>query len=498
VRLPRVPRFPQLSARTRFRCGTGSATQVGDGHLRDPWSPWHRPAAVSRAPSVPGAVSSHATSRRSWLLVALVVLAGLVVASPVRAETYLPREVIVRYAGGTELSVQQRVEAGAGARAVQTMPDGSRRLELVGSRTVAEAVAALRGDRHVAYAVPNYVARASAFYPNDPGLSLQWNFTGPFGINMPEAWAEASTRNAPGGRGAIVAVLDTGVAYRQLGPRRRAPDLHDFVRGYDFVDDDPYPLDANGHGTHVAGTIGEATNNGIGAAGIAYAARIMPVRTLDASGAGDAVTISRGIRYAVDHHADVINMSLEFAPYVGARDVPNVLAALRYARRHDVVVTTVAGNEGNHDALPFPARSGLVIAVAATTADGCQARYSNAGPQVDVAAPGGGPDAAPADDDWDRTHCQPEAAGRSIYQETLSAGADPTRFALPSGYYGTSMAAPHVAGLAALIVASNRLGPHPSPAAVQQLIEQTARDVGAPGYDARYGHGLMDAAAALR
>jgi serine protease len=160
------------------------------------------------------------------------------------------------------------------------------------------------------------------------------------------------------------------------------------------------------------------------------------------------------------------------------------------------VVTTVAGNRANPSALPLPARSSRVIAVAATTANGCHAKYSNAGAQVDVAAPGGGPDDAPADDDWDRAHCHPGTEGRSIYQQTM--GADPARFALRSGYYGTSMAAPHVAGLAALIIASRRLGQHPSPAAVQQLIEQTARDVGPPGYDTRYGHGLIDAAAALR
>jgi serine protease len=291
-------------------------------------------------------------------------------------------------------------------------------------------------------------------------------------------------------------VLDTGVAYRNLGARRRAPDLHDFVRGYDFVDDDPYPLDANGHGTHVAGTIAEATNNRTGVAGIAYGARIMPVRTLDAAGDGDSVSISRGIRYAVSHGADVINLSLEFAPFVDAGDIPDVLAALTYAREHGVLVVTVAGNESNPSELPFPARSSRVLSVAATTANGCQAKYSNAGPQLDVAAPGGGPDGALANDDWDRAHCHPETPGRSIYQETLSD--DPPRFALPPGYYGTSMASPHVAGLAALIIASKRLGPRPSPAAVQQLIEQTARDVGPPGYDIRYGHGLIDAAAALR
>ena len=144
----------------------------------------------------------------------------------------------------------------------------------------------------MAYAVPNHVARASAVQPNDPGFTLQWNFWGPFGINMPEAWSLASARRAPGGRGAVVAVLDTGVAYRRLGPYRRAPDLSSFVRGYDFVEGDRYPLDANGNGTHVSGTIAQTTNNGVGAAGIAYRARIMPVRTLDAYGSGDAVTVS--------------------------------------------------------------------------------------------------------------------------------------------------------------------------------------------------------------
>jgi serine protease len=443
-------------------------------------------------------VTARVTDRWCKLVAGLAVLAVLAVtaAGAAAAELARPHDVIVRYHPGTSRSEQAAAETAAGTRAVRTLPAGSTRLEIEAGRTVSQAVAALRRDPRVAYAVPNYVARASAFYPNDPGLALQWNFVGPFGINMPEAWSLADSRGAPGGRGAVIAVLDTGVAYRDLGARRRAPDLRDFVRGYDFVDDDPYPLDANGHGTHVAGTIAESTNNRVGAAGIAYAARIMPVRTLDASGDGDAVTISSGIRYAASHGADVINLSLEFAPFVDAADVPDVLAALRYAREHGVVVTAVAGNEANPSELPFPARSSRVIAVAATTADGCQAKYSNAGAQVDVAAPGGGPDASPGDDDWDRAHCRPGAPGRSIYQETL--GADPTRFALPSGYYGTSMAAPHVAGLAALIIASGRLGAHPSPAAVQQLIEQTARDLGPPGYDIRYGHGLIDAAAALR
>jgi serine protease len=444
-------------------------------------------------------VTARATDRRSKLVAGLAAVLAILAAATPRAsaaEPARPQDVIVRYGLGTPPSTQAAVEMAAGTHAARALPGGSKRLEVDDNQTVSAAVAELRRDPNVTYAVPNYIARASAFYPNDPGLGLQWNFVGPFGINMPEAWSLADARGAPGGRGAVVAVLDTGIAYRNLGARRRAPDLRNFVRGYDFVDDDPYPLDANGHGTHVAGTIAEATNNRTGVAGIAYGARIMPVRTLDAAGDGDSVTISRGIRYAVSHGADVINLSLEFAPFVDAGDIPDVLAALTYAREHGVLVVTVAGNESNPSELPFPARSNRVLSVAATTANGCQAKYSNAGPQIDVAAPGGGPDAALANDDWDRAHCHPETPGRSIYQETLSD--DPTRFALPSGYYGTSMASPHVAGLAALIIASKRLGPRPSPAAVQQLIEQTARDVGPPGYDIRYGHGLIDAAAALR
>jgi serine protease len=430
---------------------------------------------------------SSSSPRRSWPAVALLVLcavlalpgAGFAEDQP-RTETYVPGEVVVRAEGG-------------GAAKLIEISDGE---------SVRETVSELRRDPSIDYAVPNYVARASAFpgdpatMPSDPGYELQWNFWGPFGVNMPEAWALAARRGAPGGHGVTVAVLDTGVAYRNTGPFRRAPDLRSFVAGYDFVDHDRAPLDLNGHGTHVAGTIAESTNNRRGAAGIAYGVRVMPVRTLDRFGAGDAVSVSRGIRYAVRHHADVINMSLEFPAFVGAAAIPQVMAAIRYARRHGVVMTAVAGNGARAPVLPYPGRARDVIAVAATTERGCRAVYSNAGAQVDVAAPGGGRDAAVAGNPWDAAHCRPELEGRSVYQQTFAD--DPAHFGLPSGYHGTSMAAPHVAGLAALIVGSRRLGRHPAPAAVQRLIERTARDIGPPGFDPAYGHGLMDAAAALR
>jgi serine protease len=336
---------------------------------------------------------------------------------------------------------------------------------------------------------------AGAFIPNDPAFKLQWNFWGPNGINAPEAWDLAARRGAPGGLGAVVAVLDTGVAYRDLGPVRRAPDGEQAVKGYDFVDDDPHPLDANGHGTHVAGTIAEATDNGLATAGIAYHARIMPVRVLDDLGNGDSRRIARGIRYAVRHGADVINLSLEFARSARATQMPEVLAALREAHAHDIVVTAVAGNDAR-TAVPYPAAAPGVIAVGATTERGCRAKYSNSGTDVDVVAPGGGSDAAPADDPWDQEHCRPGVPGRSIYQQTYLSS---TRsFGLPGGYYGTSMASPHVAALAALIIASKIVGPAPSADAVEKQIEDTARDIGAPGPDPQYGHGLIDAGAALR
>jgi serine protease len=430
-------------------------------------------------------------------LLCAVVAALLLAPGQAAAERggYIPGELIVQYRADVGPTAQAGIESLAGTAAEDELPGGSKRLRIEDGASVADTVSELRREPRVTYAVPNHVARASAIQPNDPGFPLQWNFWGPFGINMPEAWSLASRRGAPGGRGAVVAVLDTGVAYRRFRAFRRAPDLRSFARGYDFIDEDRYPLDLNGHGTHVAGTVAEGTNNGIGAAGIAYEASIMPVRTLDAHGTGDAVTVSRGIRYAVRHHADVINLSLEFGPFVRASDVPDLLAALRYARRHRVLVTSVAGNEAARK-LPYPARAKGVVAVAASTENGCQADYSNSGDDVDVTAPGGGDDALPGLDPWDQEHCKPGVPLRSVYQQTFSSAL--SRFGLPSGFYGTSMASPHVAGLAALVIASERLGARPRPAAVERLIEQTARDIGPPGYDVRYGHGLIDAAAALR
>jgi serine protease len=342
-------------------------------------------------------------------------------------------------------------------------------------------------------------AVAAPFLPNDAGTldgdggwsAQQWNFVGPYGVNAPGAWANLIAARAPGGQGVTIAVLDTGVAYRDSPPFRRSPDLRSagFVRGYDFVGDDPYPVDLNGHGTHVASTIAEATNNAYGLTGLAYGARIMPVRVLDRAGDGDPNVIAQGVRFAAAHGAKIINLSLNFAASVTAAQIAPLLAAINDAWRRGSLVVAAAGN-ASLPMIDLPARASHVLAVGATTENGCLASYSNRGPGLDVVAPGGGDDAALDDDPG----CVAGRTGRAISQVTLD-GWRPDRFGVRD-YSGTSMAAPHVSAAAALVVASGVLGADPSPMAITGRLQQTARDLGAPGYDPRYGWGLIDAAAA--
>jgi serine protease len=415
-------------------------------------------------------------------LVQVVLAACLLAAAPASASAgdFVPGEVIVH-------------PEGEPAEVVSVDP----------GETVREAVADLNADPDVDYAVPNYKAHASVIW-NDPGrtgepsgwTNLQWNFIGDASINAPEAWDLAAALGAPGGRGAVVAVVDTGAAYKNTKRFRRAPDLRraTFVPGRDFVDHDRRPFDLFGHGTHVAGTIAQHVNNGIGVTGLAYNAKIMPVRVLDENGEGGAYAISRGIRWAAKHGADIINLSLEFDPTITARQVPGIIRAIRFAHTKGVVVVAAAGNESDAN-VAYPARARYAISVGATTEHLCQADYSNSGNHLDVVAPGGGNDAANADNPLDAQHCRPDLTGRDIYQQTFVRG--PRSFGLPGGYQGTSMAAPHVSAIAALLIATQRLGKHPHPGRVATQLEQTARDLGFEGYDSRYGHGLVDAAAAL-
>jgi serine protease len=384
--------------------------------------------------------------------------------------------------------------------------------------SVPAVAAALREDPRVEYAAPNYIATASVTpptgeprVPNDPGpiigppgppggwVSKQWNFlpwqgeptpllpVSPGGIDAVGAWENLAAAGRPGAQGVTVAVLDTGIAYRTLSPRfRRSPDFASgqFVRGYDFVDDDPLPLDENGHGTHVAGTIAEKTNNGIGLTGLAFRAKLMPVRVLDEFGRGRANEIARGIRFATAHGADVINMSFNFGC---ERQVPGVDEALRQAYQRGVITVASVGNVGSEACVSPPSTGPHAIGVGGSTQGGCIGSYSLAGKGVDVLAPGGG---APA------IGCLSVSAD-SIYQVTLKDRATNV-FNAPGNYVGTSMAAAHVSGVAAMVLASGVIDRKAKKkgkvGAVTKRLRQTARDLGLPA--TRQGAGLIDAAAA--
>jgi serine protease len=337
------------------------------------------------------------------------------------------------------------------------------------------------------------------FTPDDPGCGgtpagwarVQWNFAGAYGIRAPQAWGNVAASGAPGASGVVVAVLDTGVAYPGSRSGPGSPDLRRtrFVPGHDFVDGDDDPFDENGHGTHVASTIAEQTDNSMGLAGLAYGAALMPVRVLDRRGGGDALTIARGIRFAARHGAQVINLSLNFEASVTEAEIPTLLSAVADARRQGALVVAGAGNNGE-PAATFPARDPSVVAVGATTEHGCLADYSNYGDGIDVVAPGGGDDANVSGD----PHCRHARSGAPISQMTVRPRM-PGGYAI-TGWIGTSMAAPHVSATAALVIAGGVLGPDPSPDAVRRRLESTARDLGVPGYDHLYGWGLIDAAAA--
>lgn len=299
------------------------------------------------------------------------------------------------------------------------------------------------------YIEPNYLY--SAFKaPNDPEYSKQWNL---HNINIEAAWEETK------GNGITVAVIDTGVT--------PVPDLKQtkFVKGYDFVSDRIEAYDDNGHGTHVAGTIAQSTDNNYGVAGIAYEAKIMPLKVLAASGGGTVADIAEAIRYAADNNADVINLSLG-----GAGESKMMQEAVDYAYEKGVVVVAAAGNE-NRNSASYPARYPHVISVSALDAANNKAPYSNFGAGVDIAAPGG------------------SEAGK-ILQNTI----DPENGkAVFLGFQGTSMAAPHVAGVAALIKAAGIKEPD----AVLSILKESSRKVEQDPLN-HYGAGQLDAGTAVK
>lgn len=439
-------------------------------------------------------------------VVTIVALAGSAAAHPRRRAArapYVHGEVVVGYAPTASGAVASAASMINGLRSTGPTDAGQQVLRLPPGESVQTAALRLRHTPGVAYAVPNYLAHTAGgqFLPNDPGragrpggwVRMQWNFLSGSGVDAPGAWANLRADGHPGGRGAVVAIVDTGVAYRRWHQFRRSPDFTraHFTDPYDFLAHNRFPLDRNGHGTFIAGTVAESTNNGQGLTGLAYGATIMPIRVLHSNGWGDAATISRGIRYAVNHGAQVINLSLEFDPSVTGSEIPDIISALGYAHRHGVVVVGSAGNEASSQ-MAYPARSTDVISVGATTRDRCLAAYSNTDRHLDLVAPGGGPDAAGLSDPG----CHPDRKQPNIFQLTFTNPKNPQRFGFPSGWFGTSMSAAHVSAAAALVIASGVLGAHPSPDQVLERLESTAQPLGSPAPNADYGHGLLDAAAA--
>ena len=310
--------------------------------------------------------------------------------------------------------------------------------------------------------------------PDDPLFAAQWHLRM---IGIPEVWQVTT------GAGAVVAVLDTGVAYEDEGPYRRAPDLAGtrFVPGWDFVDDDGHSNDEPvagrpGHGTHMAGTIAQTTGNRLGGAGVAPAAAIMPIRVVPSSGEGDGAVVARGLRFAADHGAQVANVSL-----ASRSDHPEVEDAVRYAIDKGVTVVAPLGEDGTSSAA-FPAAYPGVVAVGAVRTDRSRAAYSNFGPRLDVVAPGGD---LSVDGDGDGLQ-------DGIVQQTLLDQRDTFCFCFVEG---TSSAAAHVSGAAALVVASGRAT---RPADVRAALLESAEDLGPPGRDDEFGAGLVHAGRAAR
>jgi serine protease len=444
-----------------------------------------------------------------------------------RKLAYVPGEVLVRFRAGVNSTGQQRALMALRSRPAPSDLRWVGDVALLSDRSERDATilaAQLRAQPEVESAEPNYLYRISAT-PNDPGfMQRQWNLTA---LDMPRAWDIN-----PGANDSIIAaVLDTGVtavnrSYSFQSWNGRAlqnvfvpfamnPDVKGsrIVTPKDFVFWDGPVVDMHGHGTHVAATIGEETNNGVAEAGIAYRVKLMPVKVcvgywevqfaLSASGYRGSVPadtggcptseVAAGIRYAADNGAKVINLSL------GGPEPSGLLRdALAYAVDRGAFVAIAMGNEyedGNPVEYPaaYAAELDGVMSVGAVGPSLTRSFYSNTGSHLEISAPGG------SDRDG--------GASGLIWQATiLRSDSNPASVASPrfdryaeTGFQGTSMATPHVAGVAALLISQGLS----NPAAVEAVIRKTARALGTadgdtPGRNREYGFGLIQPRSALR
>ena len=410
-------------------------------------------------------------------------------------------ELVVKFRGGTPESAIEGLNALLGAQLLKLHPmSGTRRLGFPKSANLAQILNAYRNSAIVEEAGYNYRMRAFAM-PNDTYyVPYQWNLynTGN-GIRAEQAWDNSANK----GQGVVVAIIDTGVAFESNGLFVQAPDLNkSFVAPRNFLTNDNHPNDDHGHGTHLAGTIAQDTNNNVATAGVAYQASIMPLKVLDYTGSGSGDDLNEAILYAVANGAKVINMSLGFEG-TGSPDgsgqvcteIPGLNAALDAAYAGGVVVVAAAGNDGGN-IVNCPAAYPTTIAVGATRYDGQRAFYSTGGSALDIVAPGGDPNVDQNGDGYGDgilqvTYCyDPESM--ALYWELLGINLY-TEFCSVF-YAGTSMATPHVTGTAALILSEKS---NATPDDVRGYMQSTARDLGTNGRDDSYGWGLLDAGAAV-
>lgn len=303
----------------------------------------------------------------------------------------------------------------------------------------------------------------------DPLYSYQWHFPA---VQAEDAWVGTA------GAGVIVAVLDTGL-------KTAGPDGIDCVEpGYDVVNTDDDPQDGDGHGTHVSGTIAQYTNNSTGAAGLAYDACIMPIKVLDDNGSGDFADIAEGIYIAVNNGAGVINMSLGTNARLGVTSHSIMDVALDYAYSNGVTVVAASGNDGSRKNVSYPAIYLTTIAVGATDLRNKVTRYSNKGKGLDLVAPGGD---LGRDDNGD-------GYGDGVLQETYGIKNDGSEGWGYFFYQGTSMASPHVAAAAAMLISN---GTATTPDEIRQVLAGSALDLDDAGFDSSSGHGLLQVYDAL-
>lgn len=389
-----------------------------------------------------------------------------------RGPQYAADQVLVKFRPDISEDFVLATIAAYRAKQLKRIPRvGIYQLQIPEDMTVEEMLALLRQNPDVEHASPNHIARMTAT-PNDALFRYQYalNNTGqnigipgsPSGKDRADIKATEGWEETKGDEDVVIAFIDTGIDLLH-------PELRDkaISSGRDFVNDDFDATDDNGHGTHVAGIAAAATNNSEGVAGVSWNCKILPVKALDEDGSGFYSWIIEGIIWAADNGADVISLSLG-----GDTSDQDMAAALRYAFQKDIVIAAAAGNDS--DAVLYPAAyDEYVIAVAGTDFNDERVEYSNSGPEIDVAAPA------------ERVlSCVP----------TWYFGPDSFPYAFG---FGTSMAVPHVAGLAALI---KSIKPWLTSEEIMNVIRFTADDINDaehPGFDEFIGYGRINMEKAL-